>query len=116
MKWPPVFPARFSPVLAGLCLGFVFVTQVCGADWSVESAPAYDALFQRTNGWTGADGDFTVALTNGLTLWLFSDTFIGEVRNGHRINTTMVHNSAAWQHGTDPATARIDRRTERGRR
>jgi hypothetical protein len=108
MKWPSVFQARFSPVLAGLCLGFVFVTQVCGADWSVETAPEYDGLFQRTNGWTGADGDFTVALTNGLTLWLFSDTFIGEVRNGHRINTTMVHNSAAWQHGTDPATVRID--------
>jgi hypothetical protein len=78
------------------------------ADWRAENLPDYDQLFQRTNGWIGADGDFTVALTNGLTLWLFSDTFIGEVRNGRRTNATMIHNSAAWQHGADPATARVD--------
>lgn len=70
--------------------------------------PQYDRLFQQTNGWIGADGDFTVALTNNVTLWLFSDTFIGEVRGGHRVNATMINNSVAVQHGTDPATARVD--------
>jgi hypothetical protein len=81
---------------------------VRGADWSAESIPAYDRLFQRTNGWIGADGDFTVALTNGLTLWLFSDTFVGEVRDGRRINAKMIHNSAAWQQGIDPASAQVE--------
>ena len=70
--------------------------------------PECDRLFQRTNDWIGADGNFAVALTNGLTLWLFSDTFVGEVRGGHRSNATMIHNSAAWQHGVDPASARVE--------
>jgi Domain of unknown function (DUF4185) len=77
-------------------------------DWHAESLPACDQLFQRTNGWIGADGNFAVALTNDLTLWLFSDTFIGEVRDGHREHATMIHNSAAWQHGVDPASARVE--------
>jgi len=89
-----------------------------GADWSAAPIPQYDQHFQRTNGWIGADGDFTVALTNGLTLWLFSDTFVGAVRDGHRTQATMVNNSAAWQHGVDPAGATVKfftGRTAKGR-
>jgi hypothetical protein len=85
-----------------------FAMEASGADWAAEPLPQYDQLFQRTNGWIGADGNFAVALTNGLTLWLFSDTFVGDVRAGHRTNATMVNNSAAWQHGVDPAAARVD--------
>jgi hypothetical protein len=93
----------------GICLGtMLMVAPASGADWSGESVPPYDQLFQQTNGWIGADGDFAVTLTNGLTLWLFSDTFIGEVRDGHRVHAAMVNNSAAWQHGTDPANARVE--------
>jgi Domain of unknown function (DUF4185) len=77
-------------------------------DWHAERLPACDRLFQRTNSWIGADGNFAVTLMNGLTLWLFSDTFIGEVRDGHREHATMIHNSAAWQHGVDPASARVE--------
>lgn len=69
------------------------------ADWTAKPAPELDQLFQRTNGWIGADGDFAVALTNDLTLWLFSDTFVGEVHDGHRLHATMINNSAAWQRG-----------------
>ena len=79
-----------------------------GADWSAQTIPQYDRLFQQTNGWIGADGDFTVALTNGLTLWLFSDTFIGQVRDGHRVHPAMINNSAAWQHGIDPTSASVE--------
>jgi len=98
---------------ARICLGVLWgailpVAQVQGADWSGQNMPQYDRLFQQTNGWIGADGDFTVALTNNLTLWLFSDTFIGVVRDGHRVHATMVNNSAAWQHGIDPANARVE--------
>lgn len=93
---------------AGLGLAILIAAQAQGAEWKSQSAPEYDQLFQRTNGWTGADGNFSVALTNDLTLWLFSDTFVGEVRNGHRTNATMINNSAAWQRGTDPARAKVD--------
>lgn len=98
---------------AGFFLAFLLVAVTAeislrGADWSGESLPAYDRLFQRTTGWIGADGDFTVALTSDLTLWLFSDTFVGEIRDGHRWHASMIHNSAAWQHGTDPASAQVE--------
>jgi hypothetical protein len=79
-----------------------------GADWRTENLSQYNRLFEQTNGWIGADGDFTVALTNGLTLWLFSDTFVGEVRDGHRVRATMINNSAALQRGINPANARVD--------
>ena len=77
-------------------------------DWTAESLPAYDQLFQQTNGWIGADGDFAVSLTNGLTLWLFSDTFVGAVRDGHRIPITMVHNTAAWQLGSKADDSHVE--------
>lgn len=96
-----VFLGVFSIALMGS-------TQSRGAEWSGESLPTYDQLFQRTNGWIGADGNFAVTLTNGLTLWLFSDTFVGDIRAGHRERATMIHNSAAWQHGLDPASAHVE--------
>ena len=89
-------------------LSVLLAAKLPAADWSAESLPEYDQLFQRTNGWIGADGNFAVTLTNGLTLWLFSDTWIGEVRDGHRRHATMIHNSAAWQRGIGPASARVE--------
>jgi len=62
-------------------------------------APELDALFQQTNGWIGADGDYSVALTPGRTLWLFSDTWVGNVIDGRRTNVTMVNNTLALQDG-----------------
>ena len=107
-------PNRFGRnSLARFFLGLVLLLSLPAvalraATWSAERLPQYDQLFQRTNDWTGADGNFAVTLTNGLTLWLFSDTFVGEVREGHRRETTMIHNSVAWQHGTDPASASVE--------
>jgi hypothetical protein len=99
--------------LARICLGVLFgmtllVAPVQGGDWSSQNVPEYDRLFRQTNDWTGADGDFTAALTNGLTLWLFSDTFIGQVRDGHRVHSTMINNSVALQHGIDPTNAFVE--------
>lgn len=91
-----------------LALPTLLAASAGAADWRAESLPDYDRLFAPTNGWVGADGDYTVALTNGLTLWLFSDTFVGKVRDGHRVDVTMVNNSAAWQHGADQATTRVE--------
>ena len=62
-------------------------------------APEMDALFQQTNGWIGGDGAYSVALTPERTLWLFSDTWVGNVRDGRRTNVTMVNNTLALQNG-----------------
>jgi hypothetical protein len=72
----------------------------------VEPAPEWDALFDRTRGWTGADGIFSIpfdgndrfgAAANTPMMFVFSDTFIGDVDGqGHRLpGTTMVNNTVA---------------------
>ncbi len=66
-------------------------------------APQLDALFQRTEGWIGADGAYSVALKPDRILWLFSDTWVGKVRDGKRAEATIVNNSIALQDGRGPA-------------
>lgn len=63
---------------------------------SAKPAPEIDALFQRNEGWIGADGFYSV-VTPGRILWLFSDTFVGKIRNGHRVDSTMVNNTVGVQ-------------------
>ena len=58
-----------------------------------------NALFEQTNNWIGGDGVYSVALTLERTLWLFSDTWVGSVRNGRRINARIVNNTLALQDG-----------------
>jgi hypothetical protein len=58
-----------------------------------------NALFQRRDGWIGADGNYSVPLWQGKTLWLFSDTWVGKIDNGKRVDATIVNNSAAVQEG-----------------
>lgn len=66
-----------------------------------RAAPELDALFQRTNGWIGADANYSIPLSTQTTLWLFGDTFIGEIRNGHRTNAVMINNTLGLQRGTN---------------
>lgn len=72
-----------------------------------EVLSQYDILFTRYSGWTGADGDYSVALSDSLTLWLYSDTWIGKVRANRHLDSTMINNSVALQYGKDPLTARV---------
>lgn len=67
--------------------------------FTVAPAPELDALFQNTEGWIGADGDYSVPLGDGRTLWLFSDSFVGRVENCARAGAALVNNSAAIQKG-----------------
>jgi len=60
-------------------------------------APGYEALFRRTAGWVGADGDYSIPLSKDRVLWLFSDTFVGKVEERHRKDCVMINNSAAIQ-------------------
>ncbi|MEO1480207.1 MAG: DUF4185 domain-containing protein, partial [Bacteroidota bacterium] len=82
-------------------------------------APGWTALFDRTSGWTGADGIFSVPLDRfdqpggdtQRTVFLFSDTAIGDVNpDGSRATgTTLVNNTLARLDGLapDPSATRF---------
>jgi hypothetical protein len=83
-------------------------------DFTVEEAPEWTALFNRTSGWGGADGIFTIPV-NGVnkagsadsTLFIFSDTMIGEIEDGElQPGWSMVNNTVGYLRGND---AREDR-------
>jgi hypothetical protein len=83
----------------------------------VERSPEWENLFDRTSGWTGADGIYSIPLsgqevpgdTGETTVFLFSDTFIGEVdSNNHRQNATLVNNTYAVLDGNQPNEENID--------
>jgi hypothetical protein len=66
---------------------------------SVEGLPQYEALFSNQRGWTGADGAYSIALSGDHILWLFGDTWFGEIRDGAHVDAVIVNNSIAIQHG-----------------
>ena len=79
--------------------------------FAAEPAPEWTALMERTSGWFGADGIFSIPLdgceeqlaANKKTLFIFSDTYIGEVVNGVPLpGHVMVNNSTAWMNGLSP--------------
>jgi hypothetical protein len=73
----------------------------------VEPIPRYDAAFERTSGWIGGDGAYSAALGEGRILWMFGDSFVGRVQNGRRIDSRLIHNSAAIQTGRIPSDAAV---------
>ena len=75
---------------------------------SVEELPQYDSLFDRQKGWTGADGAYSLPLSDELTLWLFGDTWLGDIQDGGHVNATIVNNSVAVQHGLSPPKASLE--------
>ncbi|MCC6485434.1 MAG: DUF4185 domain-containing protein [Armatimonadetes bacterium] len=80
-----------AAITAALLLAVV--VGVGAAENRAVPAPEIDRMFQRTRGWTGADGAFNFDLGNKRTLWLFMDTFAGSVKDGRRISSTLIHNS-----------------------
>src|SRR6478735_7184930 len=84
--------------------------------FSAEAASEWTKLFERTSGWFGADGIFSIPLSgvdknnntgNDSTLLLFSDTYIGEVKDGKPLNDTMVNNTIAYIKGNDADVSKI---------
>ena len=81
-----------------------------------EPSPEWTALMERTSGWFGADGIFSIPL-DGIedqqnkdkkTLFIFSDTYIGEVKNNvPQSGNVMVNNSIAWMDGNLPEKSAI---------
>lgn len=85
-----------------LGLGVLCAGRLWGADaLPATPVPEWNELFQRTNGWIGADGSYSIPLTSNTTVWLFSDTFVGNIRDGVRTNLTMINNSVAVQRGVE---------------
>lgn len=81
-----------------------------------EPAPEWTTLMERTSGWFGADGIFSIPLDGkeeqGMsykkTLFIFSDTYIGEVVNNVPVpGNVMVNNSTAWLTGVGPDKEKI---------
>lgn len=112
---------------ASLVLLSLFVPTVSGQDstlalsgsWTVERDEQWEALFDRNSGWTGADGIYSIPLsdTNPITsnsptktLFVFSDTFIGDVNvPGRRLpGSTLVNNTLALMDGLEPIPEAID--------
>jgi hypothetical protein len=104
------------PVLAALLTGLVLATpwrsaaragaSTAQADpASLRARPAHDldGRFAFSDGWLGADGIYSVALPDGRTAWLFSDTWIGVVEHGRRRAEGMINNSVGITRGTGPA-------------
>lgn len=78
----------------------------------VEPAPEWTDLFDRSSGWTGADGIFSIPLSGvdatgeggTRTAFLFSDTFLGDVNpDGTRApGTRLVNNTIGILSGDRP--------------
>ena len=84
--------------------------------FTAEAAPKWTALMERTSGWFAADGIFTIPLDGkeeqGVkgkeTLFIFSDTYIGEVENNiPKPGNVMVNNTTAWMQGNAPQKSAI---------
>ena len=86
--------------------------------YTVEAAPGWTQLLNRTSGWFGGDGIFSIPLSGvdsigagrtDKTLLLFSDTQIGEIRNGViSPGWSMINNSVAVLDGNDPLPEKIN--------
>ena len=83
------------------------IALACAPQIVATEAPDWDAVFDRTSGWTGADGIYSIPLNgserpgvsrSGAHLFVFSDTFIGDVNaQGQRQSgTTLVNNTLGY--------------------
>jgi len=97
-------------ILKFYCLIALLLIAACAAqpEIRVDVLPHYDALFDRQTGWTGADGAYSVPLSKNLILWLFGDTWVGDIQNNVHVNATIVNNTLAIQHGLPPSESSVD--------
>ena len=93
-----------------LCLGVLFLIAACASQPQIHvtALPQYDAVFERQKGWTGADGAYTVPLGENTILWLFGDTWWGDVQNNAHADAVIVNNTIAIQNGGLPHQAALD--------
>lgn len=61
------------------------------------AAPNLESQFSQNPMWTGSDEAYSIAMGNGKAIWLFSDTFIGTINGGKRVNNDLINNSIGIQ-------------------
>jgi len=86
--------------------------------YTLEEAPDWTNLFIRSSGWFGADGIYVLpadgarskgARPNSKSMFIFSDTMIGEIKDGHlQPGDKMPHNSVAYLDGDKPDPKNIN--------
>jgi hypothetical protein len=77
-------------------------------DVTVTGFPQYTGLFQNRKGWTGGDGDYSIPLSQGRTLWLYGDSFLGEVKENKRLEDyKLLNNTISIQEGINPTDAKV---------
>lgn len=83
----------------------------------VEEAPEWTALFKRSTGWFGGDGIFAIPFSGkdhgrtpqDSTLFIFSDTMVGEIVDGKLTpGYKMINNSLMILTGDEPVDAKAD--------
>src|SRR5207244_1521048 len=79
-------PRKAITMKSRIALVFATVLALIGASpahAATQSAADLQQMFtaygNTGEGWTGADGTYSVPLPDGRTAWLFSDTFLGPV-------------------------------------
>jgi len=98
---------RICPLMMLVPIAILVAAASCAAQtFTVEEAPEWTSFFDTTSGWTGADGIFALPLDGndapgGLdrtsTVFVFSDTFIGDVNpGGARLNASLVNNTLGF--------------------
>lgn len=91
----------------GICCAFAFLSYEQtpaannGLRFKSEPMPDWNARFEQKQGWIGGDGAYSVGLKPDRVVWLFSDTWIGKIQDGKRIDATIVNNTLAIQTGRD---------------
>ena len=73
----------------------------------------WEAVFSRTEGWTGGDVAGTVNLGDGRTVWMFGDSWVGKVAGGkHAAGSQMVNNAIGVQPSSSLGRGRAPRYDE----
>jgi len=78
-------------LLAGACRRFAS----SGPQAEIAACPQWDKVFMRTSGWTGADVGASFFVLGPRVLWVFGDTWVGEVEANRHVRATLVNNSIA---------------------
>jgi hypothetical protein len=99
------------------CAPLTHASVVRDEGWTKRFA-AYGDGNVRLDDWTGADGTWSVRLPDGRTVWIFADTFLGQVRPGPNrhgqpypwrspLATPLIRNSAILESAGGALTATL---------
>jgi hypothetical protein len=94
----PISKIIFRIVILLVCTGFISSDEPLS---HVAIDEEYNKLFTRDKGWTGGDVAHTVPLSDSVTLWLFGDSWVGNVKRNSHSGSKMINNSVAIQYGKE---------------